>query len=170
MDFICGQITKTVCTYIWIHSVYVHTHIHSVHIQYFYTQYIHTYIQVSYTHSKYTQYICMYTHSAYTHGTVHTTMYTHCTQYVVFIPSVLFSPQRTRETANMEYIKNIVLHYMCTNSTGREQMTAAIATALHFSEGEVRGPHHSVCTCTYIWVYIHLGVQLDLVHLKTSLN
>jgi hypothetical protein len=44
---------------------------------------------------------------------------------------------RTRETANMEYIKNIVLHYMCTNSAGREQMTSAIATALHFSEDEL---------------------------------
>ena len=32
----------------------------------------------------------------------------------------------------MEYIKNIVHHYMCTNSTGRQQMIPALATALHF--------------------------------------
>ena len=39
----------------------------------------------------------------------------------------------------MEYIKNIVLHYIYTNYAGREQMTSAIATALHFSEDEVSG-------------------------------
>lgn len=44
---------------------------------------------------------------------------------------------RSRETANMEYIKNIVHHYMCTNSTGRQQMIPALATALHFSPEEV---------------------------------
>ena len=44
---------------------------------------------------------------------------------------------RSRETSNMEYIKNIVFHYMRTNSDGREQMIPAIATALHFSEDEV---------------------------------
>ena len=37
----------------------------------------------------------------------------------------------------MEYIKNIVHHYMCTNSTGRQQMIPALATALHFSPEEV---------------------------------
>ena len=45
---------------------------------------------------------------------------------------------RSRETANMEYIKNIVHHYMCTDSTDQQQMLPALATAPHFSPEEVR--------------------------------
>ena len=75
---------------------------------------------------------------------------------------------RTRETANMEYIKNIVLHYMCTNSAGREQMTSAIATALHFSEDEVSVVYltftsDSVCVCTYSKYYAPLASYMHSV-------
>ena len=45
---------------------------------------------------------------------------------------------RPLETANMEYIEDIVYHYICTNSTDRQQMIPSLATALHFSLEEVR--------------------------------
>jgi hypothetical protein len=45
---------------------------------------------------------------------------------------------RSRETENMEYVKNVIFHFMCSNSYGREQMISPIATVLHFSPDEVR--------------------------------
>ena len=52
----------------------------------------------------------------------------------------LFNPpsfSRSRETENMEYLKNVIIHYMCADSGGREQMVTPIATILHFSPEEV---------------------------------
>jgi hypothetical protein len=38
----------------------------------------------------------------------------------------------------MEYLKNIIFHFMCSDSYGREQMVFPIATILHLSPDEVR--------------------------------
>jgi len=45
---------------------------------------------------------------------------------------------RSRETENLEYLKNIVIHYMSADSAGREQLFSPIAAVLHFSKKEVR--------------------------------
>jgi hypothetical protein len=45
---------------------------------------------------------------------------------------------RSRETESMEYLKNIIFHFMCSDSYGREQMVFPIATILHLSPDEVR--------------------------------
>lgn len=45
---------------------------------------------------------------------------------------------RSRETESMEYLKNIIFHFMCSDSYGRDQMLSPIATVLHFSPEEVR--------------------------------
>ncbi|XP_065911264.1 GRIP and coiled-coil domain-containing protein 1-like [Dysidea avara] len=45
---------------------------------------------------------------------------------------------RSRETANLEYLKNIILHYMCSANVGKDHMINAIATVLHFSPHEVQ--------------------------------
>ena len=37
----------------------------------------------------------------------------------------------------MEYLKNIILHFMSADSAGRDQMINPIATVLHFSKDEV---------------------------------
>ena len=37
----------------------------------------------------------------------------------------------------MEYLKNIIIHFMSADSAGREQMINPIATVLHFSKEEV---------------------------------
>ena len=37
----------------------------------------------------------------------------------------------------MEYLKNIIFHFMCSDSYGRDQMLSPIATVLHFSPEEV---------------------------------
>ena len=50
--------------------------------------------------------------------------------YTLFLP-------RSRETANLEYLKNIILHYMSSDKTGKDHMINAIATVLHFSPHEV---------------------------------
>lgn len=44
---------------------------------------------------------------------------------------------RSRETENLEYLKNIIIHYMSADSAGRDQMINPIATVLHFSKDEV---------------------------------
>ncbi|XP_064400000.1 GRIP and coiled-coil domain-containing protein 1-like [Halichondria panicea] len=44
---------------------------------------------------------------------------------------------RSRETESMEYLKNIVMHYMCADSAGRDQLINPLATVLHFSQDEV---------------------------------
>ena len=44
---------------------------------------------------------------------------------------------RSRETENMEYVKNVVHHFMCSDSYGREQLLNPIATILHFTPEEV---------------------------------
>jgi len=47
------------------------------------------------------------------------------------------SVPRSRETANLEYLKNIILHYMSSDKIGKDHMINAIATVLHFSPHEV---------------------------------
>lgn len=43
----------------------------------------------------------------------------------------------SRENANLEYLKNVVYHYMiCTDTVGRQQMLNAISTILQFSPKE----------------------------------
>ena len=37
----------------------------------------------------------------------------------------------------MEYVKNVIFHFMCSDSYGREQMISPISTVLHFSPDEV---------------------------------
>ena len=49
---------------------------------------------------------------------------------------------RSRESANMEYLKNVVYHYMIShNCAGRLQMANAIATILQFSPAERDAVH-----------------------------
>lgn len=48
---------------------------------------------------------------------------------------------RSRETENLEYLKNIIIHFMSADSAGRDQMISPIATVLHFSKDEVMGCH-----------------------------
>lgn len=43
---------------------------------------------------------------------------------------------RSRETENLEYLKNVIFHFMCSDS-GREQLIVPIATILHFTPNEV---------------------------------
>ncbi|KAL5502593.1 hypothetical protein EMCRGX_G009393 [Ephydatia muelleri] len=45
---------------------------------------------------------------------------------------------RSRETENFEYLKNVVFHYMCVDGDSKEQMITPIATILHFSPDEVQ--------------------------------
>ena len=52
---------------------------------------------------------------------------------------------RSRETANLEYLKNIILHYMCSANVGKDHMINAIATVLHFSPHEVSDDHVMSC-------------------------
>ena len=47
----------------------------------------------------------------------------------------------------MEYLKNIVMHYMCADSAGRDQLISPIATVLHFSPDEVCA---CVCLCVCV--------------------
>ena len=49
-----------------------------------------------------------------------------------------FHGNRSRGTENMEYVKNIIFHFMCSDSYGRQQMVSPIATVLHFSPDEVQ--------------------------------
>jgi len=51
--------------------------------------------------------------------------------------TVTCTANRSRETANLEYLKNIILHYMCSANVGKDHMINAIATVLHFSPHEV---------------------------------
>ena len=44
---------------------------------------------------------------------------------------------RSRETENLEYLKNVVVHYMSADSTGRDQLLMPLATVLHLSPEEV---------------------------------
>uniref|UniRef100_A0A1X7U9C6 GRIP domain-containing protein n=2 Tax=Amphimedon queenslandica TaxID=400682 RepID=A0A1X7U9C6_AMPQE len=44
---------------------------------------------------------------------------------------------RSRETENLEYLKNVIFHYMCSDS-GQEQLIVPIATILHFTPNEIR--------------------------------
>lgn len=54
---------------------------------------------------------------------------------------------RSRETANLEYLKNIILHYMSSDKTGKDHMINAIATVLHFSPHEVSSCPDHVISC-----------------------
>ena len=59
---------------------------------------------------------------------------------------------RSRETANLEYLKNIILHYMSSDKTGKDHMINAIATVLHFSPHEVSNHHTGhVMSCDPIY-------------------
>ena len=54
---------------------------------------------------------------------------------------------RSRESANLEYLKNVVYHYMISYSgTGRLQMANAIATILQFSPAEKDAVHKRLHT------------------------
>ena len=44
---------------------------------------------------------------------------------------------RSRETENLEYLKNVVVHYMSADSAGRDQLLMPLATILHLSPEEV---------------------------------
>lgn len=44
---------------------------------------------------------------------------------------------RSRGTENMEYLKNVIFHFMCSDSTGREQLVTPLSTVLHFTPAEV---------------------------------
>ena len=44
---------------------------------------------------------------------------------------------RSRETENMEYLKNVIIHFMCSDSVGREQLVTPVSTVLHFTPTEV---------------------------------
>lgn len=44
---------------------------------------------------------------------------------------------RSRETENLEYLKNVVVHYMSADSAGRDQLLMPLATILHLSPDEV---------------------------------
>ena len=44
---------------------------------------------------------------------------------------------RSRETENLEYLKNVVIHYMSADAPSQEQLLVPIATVLHFSSDEV---------------------------------
>lgn len=51
---------------------------------------------------------------------------------------VFYSSSRSRESANLEYLKNIVLRFMMSTSYSvKQQMITAIATILEFSPKEV---------------------------------
>ena len=76
----------------------------------------------------------MYTHTL-THVHTHTHTHTH----------------RSRETESMEYLKNVIMHYMCADSTGRDQMISPIATVLHFSPEEVKNSFS-----IHVLVYCHV--------------
>ena len=56
---------------------------------------------------------------------------------------------RSRETANLEYLKNIILHYMSSDKTGKDHMINAIATVLHFSPHEVSIYPDHVISCDH---------------------
>ena len=44
---------------------------------------------------------------------------------------------RSRETENLEYLKNVVVHFMSADSAGRDQLLMPLATILHLSPDEV---------------------------------
>ena len=44
---------------------------------------------------------------------------------------------RSRGTENMEYLKNVIFHFMCADSIGREQLVIPLSTVLHFTPVEV---------------------------------
>ena len=70
---------------------------------------------------------------------MHTHMYMHVYSHVSMNACMHIHTHttRSRETENLEYIKNIIIHYMSADSAGREQMLIPIATVLHFSQEEV---------------------------------
>ncbi|CAH1791289.1 unnamed protein product [Owenia fusiformis] len=52
---------------------------------------------------------------------------------------------KSRESANLEYLKNVVYQYMvCKETTGKKQMLRAIATILQFSPKEERAVHEYI--------------------------
>ena len=59
----------------------------------------------------------------------------------IFVHSCIFM-FRSRETENFEYLKNVILHFMISDSTSREQLIKPIATVLHFTPNEVS---ESIC-------------------------
>lgn len=52
---------------------------------------------------------------------------------------------RSRETENLEYLKNVVVHYMSADSVGRDQLLMPLATILHLSPEEVGALHPLLC-------------------------
>lgn len=51
---------------------------------------------------------------------------------------------RSRETENFEYLKNVILHFMISDSTSREQLIKPIATVLHFTPNEIHAVERRV--------------------------
>ena len=65
---------------------------------------------------------------------------------------------RSRETENLEYLKNIIIHYMSADSAGRDQMINPIATVLHFSKEEV-----SMHVYLTLFTIITLGIKVTFI-------
>lgn len=76
---------------------------------------------------------------------------------------VLCVHYRSRETESMEYLKNVIYHFMCSDSTGREQLVTPLSTLLHFTQAEVSVEHPNthvpVATCCHYWWVIQVTVH-----------
>lgn len=71
----------------------------------------------------------------------------HLIEQVDFLKEEVRKNQRniSRESANLEYLKNVVFHYMvCTDSIGKQQMLNAISTILQFSPKEKQAVHEQI--------------------------
>ena len=73
--------------------------------------------------------------------------------YIGYYCTVCLPMPRSRETANLEYLKNIILHYMSSDKTGKDHMINAIATVLHFSPHEVSSCPNHVMSCDLSPIY-----------------
>ena len=65
---------------------------------------------------------------------------------------------RSRETENFEYLKNVILHFMISDSTSREQLIKPIATVLHFTPNEVSENISIDVVCMYVRIYVIMYV------------
>ena len=57
---------------------------------------------------------------------------------------------RSRETENLEYLKNVVVHYMSADSAGRDQLLMPLAIILHLSPDEVSALHPLLCSASVV--------------------
>ena len=58
---------------------------------------------------------------------------------------------RSRETENLEYLKNVVVHYMSADSAGRDQLLMPLATILHLSPEEVSVLYAVLCGANVVY-------------------